>query len=166
MRVEHIDDGVVDRLFSVYEESMADLADGFASASEMRGEYRAFLEEFVSVPGQLVLVEDRDGTWASALRAVPFGEGRWFIEAVETAPAMRNRGCGRDLLAHTIDLLRSLGATELSCIIEPENVASQRLHEGCGFVATDDAPTNPWDELEGGCILYRRSCPQATEQPA
>lgn len=114
-----------------------------------------FLDEFVSVPGQFVLVEVRDGVWASALRAVPFGEGRWFIEAVETAPAMRHRGCARDLLAHTIDYLQSIGATALSCIIAPENAASQRLHESCGFVATDDAPINPWGELEDACILYR-----------
>ena len=157
MRVEHIDDGLVDRLFSVYEESMAELADGFANDCEMRDGYRAFLEEFVSTPGQFVLVEEHDDVWESALRAVPFGEGRWFIEAVETAPAMRRQGYGRDLLAHAIDYLQSVGATELSCIIAPENVASQRLHEGCGFMPTDDVPVNPWDELEEGCVLYRRS---------
>lgn len=154
-QVKDIDERVVDQLFGVYEESMADLAGGFASPGEMRASYREYLEEFVSTPGQFVLVEERDGVWASALRAVPFGEGRWFIEAVETAPTMRKQGCGHELLAHVLAFLRDKGADELCCIIAPENTASRRLHEGCGFVATDDAPVNPWEELEEGCILYR-----------
>ncbi len=154
-QVRDIDERVVDQLLVVYEESMADLAGGFASPGEMRASYREYLEEFVSTPGQFVLVEERDGVWASALRAVPFGEGCCFLEAVETAPAMRKQGYGHDLLTHAQAFLRDKGANELCCIIASENTPSQRLHEGCGFVATDDAPVNPWDELEEGCILYR-----------
>lgn len=154
-RIEQIDDDAVDRLFCVYAESMAALASDFADDAEMRTSYREFLEGFVSVPDQFVLVEVRDGTWASALRAVPMGEGCWFLEAVETQPAMRRSGCGRALLGDAIGFLRTRGARELCCIIAPKNVASEHLHEGCGFVTTVEPPVNPWGEVEEGCVLYR-----------
>lgn len=154
-RVVHIDEPTIDQLFDVYAESMADLSASFADAGEMRASYREFLEEFVASPGQFVLVEEHDGVWASALRAVPFGEDGWFIEAVETVQTLRRRGFGHKLLIHAKSFLQAHGAREVCCIIAAENVASRRLHEGCGFAETDESPVNPWGETEDGCILYR-----------
>ena len=150
-----IDEPAIDQLFDVYAESMADLAASFADTGEMRTSYREFLEEFMVTPGQYVLVEELDGTWVSALRAVPFGEDRWFIEAVETVPTLRRQGFGHKLLIHAKSFLQAHGAREVCCIIAAENVASRKLHERCGFTATDEPPINPWGETEEGCILYR-----------
>lgn len=153
--VRTVDDGVIERLFDVYAESMADLSCDFSSEEEMRLSYREFLEDFVSDDCQLVLVEEDAGTWKSALRAVPCGDGRWFVEAVETDPGARRKGYGRLLLLHAADHLRTLGAREVTCCISESNAASRRLHESCGFVATGEDPINPWGELEEGCLLYR-----------
>lgn len=153
--VESIDDDVVERLFNVYAESMADLSCGFSNDEEMRASYRGFLEEFVSDPGHLMLVEEDGGVWRSGLRAVSCGDGCWFAEAVETDPDARRQGYGRLLLLHTAEYLRSLGAREMTCCISESNAASRRLHESCGFSATGEDPVNPWGELEEGCLLYR-----------
>lgn len=150
-----VDDDVVSRLFDVYAESMADLSTSFSSKRDMHASYREFLEGFVSDPGHLVLVEEDGGVWKSGLRAVSFGDGRWFVEAVETDPDARRQGYGRLLLIHASEHLRSLGAQEITCCIYESNVASRRLHAGCGFSATSESPVNPWGELEEGCLLYR-----------
>lgn len=153
--VRTVDDGVVERLFGVYAESMGDLSAGFSSEREMRSSYREFLEGFVSDRGHLVLVEEDDGVWRSALRAVSCGAGRWFVEAVETDPCARRRGYGRLLLLHSTDHLRSLGARDVTCVIYRGNEASRRLHESCGFKATDEDPVDPWGERDGRGVLYR-----------
>ena len=58
---------------------MGDLSVNFSNEREMRSSYREFLEGFVSDPGCLVLVEEDDGVWKSALRADSCGGGCWFI---------------------------------------------------------------------------------------
>lgn len=96
--VRTVDEDVVSRLFDVYAESMSDLSRDFSSEQEMRSSYREFLEGFVSEDGHLVLVEEDDGAWKSGLRAVSYGGGRWFVEAVETDSAARRQGHGRSSL--------------------------------------------------------------------
>ncbi len=107
--VRAVDDGVIERLFGVYAESMGDLLSDFSNEGEMRSSYSEFLEGFVSDPGHLVLVEEDDGTWKSALRAILCCGGNWFVEAVETDPGTRRQGYGRLLLQHVTEHLRSLG---------------------------------------------------------
>lgn len=155
LQVTEIDAAVVDRLFAVYAESMADLADNFDSADEMRESYSGFLREFIREPGQLVQIETDGDQWVSGLRAVEYRPSFWFIEAVETAPDRRGQGFGKQLLTHTLERLTRLGAKQIKCIISPDNTASQRLHAACGFVPTDDDPVNGWGETETGCILWR-----------
>ena len=154
-QVTEIDAAVVDRLFAVYAESMEDLAANFGSAADMRAEYEGFLREFIREPGQLILAETDGDNWVSALRAIEYRPGVWFIEAVETDPDRRGSGFGKQLLTHTVERLARLGAKQVECIISPENTASRRLHAACGFAPTDDAPVNCWGETENACVLWR-----------
>lgn len=153
--VKQVDEDTIERLFSIYAESMDDMRGNFASLKEMKAAYAAFLSDFIIDPKHLVLVETADGIWVSGLRAVCTGAGRWFLEAVETMPEKRKKGYGQDMLLHTIQYLQNLEMTELSCIISQNNLASQALHSKCGFVPTREAPINPWGELEDGAILFR-----------
>ena len=155
IEITDIDAATVDRLFAVYAESMADLAENFDSADEMRAGYEGFLREFIREPGQLILVETDGDQWVSALRAVEYRPGVWFMEAVETAPDRRGQGFGKRLLTHTAERLTPFGAKRIECIIHPENTASQRLHAACGFVPTGDKPINCWGETETGGVLWR-----------
>lgn len=152
-----IDAAVVDRLFAVYAESMGDLAENFDSAEGMRESYAGFLREFIREPGQLVQIETDGDQWVSGLRAVEYRPSFWFIEAVETTPARRGQGFGKQLLTHTLERLTRLGAKQIECIISPDNTASRRLHAACGFVPTDDAPVNCWGETETDGVLWRYS---------
>ena len=163
IQITEIDAAAVDRLFAVYAESMADLSGNFDSADEMRDSYEVFLREFIREPGQLLLVETEGPEWRSALRAIEYRPGVWFIEAVETAPDRRGQGFGRRLLTHASERLVSLGAKRIECIIHPDNTASQRLHAACGFAPTGDEPVNCWGETEEGCILWRRSAADTRE---
>lgn len=124
MKVFAASKSALERLFGVYAESMGDLSSGFTGEDEMRSSYRGFLEDFVSDQGGLVLVEEDDGVWKSALRAVLCGGSRWFIEAVETDPGARRQGYGRLLLLHVAGHLRSLGAKEMTCCVHGDNEAS------------------------------------------
>lgn len=153
--VKQVDEETIERLFSIYAESMTDMKENFASFGEMKAAYASFLADFITNPKQLVLVETTDAVWVSGLRAVETETGHWFLEAVETMPEKRKMGYGRDLLCHTIGYLQSLGMKELSCTISRGNTASQMLHSKCGFVPTAEPPINPWGELEDGTILFR-----------
>ncbi|MGN1117391.1 MAG: GNAT family N-acetyltransferase [Acutalibacteraceae bacterium] len=153
--VTQIDENTISRLMSVYSESMNDMRINFADDAQMCAAYASFLREFVKSPKQLIIVETFDDEWVSALRAIETIKGYWFLEAVETKPEERKKGFGKDLLHHTIDYLKSIGMTELTCIISKNNFKSQALHEKCGFIPTNELPLNCWGELEEGCILYR-----------
>lgn len=153
--VTQIDENTISRLLSVYSESMNDMRINFADDAQMCAAYTSFLREFVKNPKQLIIVETSDDEWVSALRAIETIKGHWFLEAVETKPEERKKGFGKDLLRHTIEYLKSIGMTELTCIISKNNFKSQALHEKCGFIPTNELPLNCWGELEEGCILYR-----------
>ena len=155
IQINQVDTKTVERLFAIYAESMEDLKAGFGNLEEMKSAYASFLSEFISKPNQLVLVEVVQGVWVSDLRAIETGPGHWFLEAVETMPAQRRKGCGEMLLHHTVDYLQRIGMKDVSCTISKQNAASQALHGKCGFTATGEPPVNPWGELEDGTILFR-----------
>lgn len=157
------DEDVVKRLLEVYRESMDDLAGNFESPAEMERAYGAFLREFVRRPGQLLLAEQGQGRWGSALRAVEVQTGQWFLEAVETNPRDRGKGWGKALLIHTVQELERRGAWELFSLIHPDNGPSIAAHEAAGFSATERDPVNGWGEREDKCVLYAL-CPVARRE--
>lgn len=153
--VTQIDENTVNRLLAVYSESMDDMKINFANDFEMHAAYVSFLRDFVKNSKQLIIVETVNDKWVSALRAIETSEGHWFLEAVETKPDERGKGFGKDLLHHTIQYLKKIGMTELTCTISKNNYKSQALHGKCGFFPTNDLPLNCWGELEENTILYR-----------
>lgn len=149
-----VGEDAVKRLLEVYRGSMDGLAGGFESPAAMEREYGAFLREFVRRPGRLLLAEQAQGRWVSALRTVEVQPGQWFIEAVETDPRDRGRGWGKALLGHTAEELERRGAWELFSLIHPDNGPSIAVHEAVGFSATGRDPVNGWGEREDKCVLY------------
>ena len=153
--VTHIDEGVITQLQAVYSESMNDLKVNFSNDLEMHTAYATFLKDFIKNPKQIILVEEVNGVWVSALRAIETIETHWFLEAVETKPEERRKGYGKELLQHAIDYLKRNGMKELSCTISKNNFKSQALHRKCGFLPTNEPPVNCWGELEEGAVLFR-----------
>lgn len=155
LQVTTVDNNSLEQLFSVYEESMKDLQSRYASLEDMKASYADFLNEFLSIPNQYVLVETAEGQWVSGLRAIETESGCWFLEAVETMPEERRKGHGRRLLLHTLDFLKSRGMQQAFCQISKNNIKSQKLHISCGFIPTEDPSIDPWGQLNDRTILFR-----------
>ena len=155
LQVTTVDNNSLEQLFSVYEESMKDLQSRYASLEDMKASYADFLNEFLSIPNQYVLVEAAEGQCVSGLRAIETESGCWFLEAVETMPEERRKGHGRRLLLHTLDFLKSRGMQQAFCQISKNNIKSQKLHISCGFIPTEDPSIDPWGQLNDRTILFR-----------
>lgn len=155
LQVTTVHNNSLEQLFSVYEESMKDLQSRYASLEDMKASYADFLNEFLSIPNQYVLVEAAEGQWVSGLRAIETESGCWFLEAVETMPEERRKGHGRRLLLHTLDFLKSRGMQQAFCQISKNNIKSQKLHISCGFIPTEDPSIDPWGQLNDRTILFR-----------
>ncbi|OUN99055.1 hypothetical protein B5F98_03220 [Pseudoflavonifractor sp. An44] len=153
-RVTQVEPETVRRLVDLYRESMDQLARHFESPQAMEQAYEEFLKEFVTHHRQMVLVEEVDGVWVSALRCVESAPGVWFLEALETAPQARGKGWAKQLIKHTQELLTGQGAGELFSLVSPRNAPSIATHVARGFVATDRQPINGWGEEEPGMIVY------------
>lgn len=153
--VKSMDRDTIQRLLSIYSESMECMESCFDSKKEMIEAYSSFLNKFVANPKQLIMVEEINHIWVSGLRAIETKTGKWFIEAVETKPEERGKGYGKELIRHTINYLSHNGMKEVSCTIGEKNVKSKHLHQGCGFISTKEIPMNPWGEVEEGRILYK-----------
>ena len=153
--VNNIDKNTIERLLALYSESMNHMLKFYSNKDKMITAYTSFCENFIKSPNHCILVEEVSGVWVSALRALETEQEKWFIEAVETKPDQRGKGYGKALLQHTIQYLQERNMKEVTCTIASKNVISQELHKKCGFYPTNEAPMNPWGELEEGRVLYR-----------
>ena len=119
-----VDEETIDRLFAVYRQSMEDLSGRFEDGRIMRREYARFLAEFIREPGRLAAVEEEQGRWVSALRAIETAPGAWFLEALETDPELRGRGHARRLLNNVAEYVSRRGGRQLACLIRRTNQAA------------------------------------------
>ena len=154
-RIENVNEQVIEKMFLLYAESMADMEGEFKNRDEMEASYAAFLKEFIENPKQMVFVETAEKQWVCGLRAVESEPGKWFLEAVETMPGQRNREYGKKLIRHVTEFLKGIGAKKIDCIIGKSNLSSIKMHSDCGFKETKEPPVNCWGELEEGRILFR-----------
>ncbi len=130
------------RLMDVYAESNRENAEDFFPELTDRDEavrrveegFLAFLrDEFFAGPGAVCWVLAEDGVWVSAARTTRVGPDRHYLEALETRPDRRRRGCGAELLRGIIGALKEEGDFRLCCCVSKRNTASLRTHEKCGF---------------------------------
>ena len=56
-RIENVNEQVIEKMFLLYAESMADMEREFKDRDEMEASYAAFLKEFIENPKQMVFVE-------------------------------------------------------------------------------------------------------------
>ncbi len=83
------------------------------------------------------LVAELDGVLAGWAALMPYSSRSCYAGvadvSVYVAEAARGRGVGRALLDELVERADRLGFWTLQAGIFPENAASLRLHEGCGF---------------------------------
>ena len=71
----------------------------------------------------------------SALRCEPYRDGM-ILTALETDPKEEGKGYATRLLSHTLKALQEKGIQRVYVHIHRSNIASQRVHQHCGFVKT------------------------------
>jgi L-amino acid N-acyltransferase YncA len=99
-------------------------------------DYCDFITEFIAQDDRYLFAVRENGEYAAALRIIQMSEGGWYIEAVETAPEHRRKGCARYLLTQTLRCMRVLSARSIVSMTGKENAASCALHLSCGFSDT------------------------------
>ena len=94
-------------------------------------------EAWDAVHPQLRLVAERDGTVVGWAALSPYSPRRCYRGvgnvSVYVGQAARGAGVGRLLLEQLVDRSEQVGYWTLSAGVLPENEASLRLHQSCGF---------------------------------
>ena len=148
LRFDHFSDLDPRKLMDVYAESNLDNTDYFFPELEDKGEavkkveagFLEYLElDFFQSTGPSYWVLEEDGLWVGALRLNELKPGFYYLEALETRPDSRRKGCAVRLLTGVIEALRQQGPFELHDCVGKKNEASLRTHLKCGFrIAAED----------------------------
>lgn len=144
-RFDNIEGLDLEKFLGIYSESIRENAEEFfpdeetASAVKKEEEkFKEFLEEFFSKPGNEYWILEEDGVWTSALRTSLIYEGFYYLEALETRPDSRRRGCAKKLLGEVQDELRKLGAFRICDCVYKKNDPSVQTHLRAGFRIVSD----------------------------
>lgn len=132
-------------LMAVYEEGNRENgAEQFPYETEAR---RIFLAEqnfydylrddFFGQCGAFYAVWTVNGAYASALRMEPYHDGL-LLEALETRPAMRQKGYASCLLRAVLEHLAQQGSGPVYSHVSKRNTASVKTHQRCGFSVLHD----------------------------
>lgn len=96
--------------------------------------YQYLQQVFFRTKDARYLILEGNNRYISALRLEPYQDGL-LLEALETAPAYRQKGYGEALVRQTLE---TVGALKVYSHVGKRNTASQRTHEKCGFVKVLD----------------------------
>lgn len=114
-RIENVNEQVIEKMFLLYAESMADMEREFKDRDEMEASYAAFLKEFIENPKQMVFVETAENSGYADLGQLSQSRGNGFLRQLR-----RCRGI------ETEDMEK----TDTSCngVIERHRRKKDRLH--------------------------------------
>ena len=126
-----------DELMAIYEEGnrekaeeiYPDLPEAFGMLRAEQDFYQYLRDSFFQDPKAFYCLWSVDGRYVSALRMEPYRDGL-LLEALETAPQLRCRGFGQQLLQAVLD---HLPAGKVYSHVSKNNIPSMGLHEKCGF---------------------------------
>ena len=130
------------KLMGVYAESnfentdyfFPELTDKAEAVRKVEEGFLTYLElDFFRSPGPSYWVLEEAGQWVSALRLNELKPGFYYLEALETRPDARRRGCGARLLTGVLEALKEKGPFILCDCVGKRNEASLRTHLKCGF---------------------------------
>ena len=130
------------KLMDVYSESnyenteyfFPDEEDKSIAVQKVEAGFLNFLKnEFFSKSDAIYWILDIDGIWVSALRTCMIQDDLYYMEALETRPDSRKKGCGATLLSGVVEAFKKNGPFRLCSCVSKRNVASLKTHEKCGF---------------------------------
>lgn len=112
-------------------------------------EFYQFLQQvFFRTEGAVYLIWEENGTYISALRLEPYGDGL-LLEALETAPVYRRRGYAVKLVQ---EALLYAGDFKIYSHVNRRNTPSLRTHEKVGFVKVMDYAVYADGSVNDRCI--------------
>ena len=120
-------------LMDIYIEGNREKADEYGDGGLLQAErefYDYLREVFFRQRDAFYAVWVEQGKYASALRLEPYKDG-WLLEALETAPDHRKRGCAKALMGSVLEMM---GQSVIYSHVSKRNEASLRTHYACGFV--------------------------------
>lgn len=166
VKIESGDPEAIAGLLRIYAESNAKIyrkryakqyASDFEAWNALMRDYTEFIWEFAAQDDRFIFALKEDNGWAAGLRVIRMEADDWYLEALETAPMFRRKGCAKQLLSQTIGYLRDLNARSIISIVEKENKASRSLHEACGFTLTDRTAKDLEGNVIENCVSYQYS---------
>jgi phosphinothricin acetyltransferase len=114
---------------------LAGIATGQATFEQNAPEWEAWDRKHL--PACRLVARDTVGQVAGWAALTPYSARAVYAGVAEVsiyiAEAMRGQGVGRRLLSALVDASEAAGLWTLQAGIFPENSASLRLHQGCGF---------------------------------
>lgn len=132
-------------LLNIYREGIAEKAKQYTYVSSEHDRMRMAEEDFLyyvntvffGVHNAWYFLWENAGTYVAALRVEPYKDGT-LLSALETTPALRNRGYGKCMVNSLICHLRSIQGLPLYSHIHKRNAISEHLHQICGFEKVSD----------------------------
>jgi len=118
-------------------------------------DYTEFIWEFAAQDDRRIFALKEGGDWAAALRVIRMDGDNWYLEALETAPKFRRKGCAQQLMKEIVGYLRDLNAHSIVSVVDKENKASRALHEFCGFAQTASAAKDMEGNSLENCVVYQ-----------
>ena len=94
--------------------------------------YSYLSQEFFRTKGSSYAIWAPDGMYVAALRLEPYKDGL-LLEALETAPAFRNKGFATALIRAVISYLSDSGFEKIYSHVIKTNLPSLKVHYHCGF---------------------------------
>ena len=90
--------------------------------------YQYLSESFFTTTGAVYAIWEENGAYISALRLEPYEDGL-LLEALETAPAHRQKGYAASLICS----VQEAYPVKIYSHVSKQNKASLGVHEKCGF---------------------------------
>ena len=124
-------------LMEVYEEGnrengedlWPELSEGLRLLNAEQAFHQYLRECFFTTPDAVYCIWLEEDRYVSALRLEPYQDGL-LLEALETAPAYRRKGCAAALIRAVLEVF---GTQKIYSHVSRRNTASLRTHESCGF---------------------------------
>ena len=135
------------KLMDIYSESnyentdffYPDEADKDVAVQKVEAGFLDFLKnDFFKQDGAAYWILEENGVWISALRLSRIQTDLYYLEALETRPDQRRKGCASLLLSGVVESLKKTGYFRLCDCVGKKNTASLKTHEKCGFRIVSD----------------------------
>lgn len=145
----------MERLMQIYAESNMENAACFYPHEQDRHKavrlcedrfYEYLKTDFYTQSDRIYWILEEEGQWVAALRTSRIKEHSYYVEALETKPECRRRGCAVRLFQGVMENLQADGPFSLWDCVSKDNTPSVKAHLKCGFkIAADPG----FDYLQG-----------------